>query len=186
MGKSMVYLTKFPRGVWVRMEKYDGAPFTKLLQGHCSDLLPADTQNLVFIEPRVSDPFVYNKYTVTRTGLPISHARAITSTACQGRTMRDGVILDCGRQEGGQHPKEDEDWWLGLYVMLPRATRLGDLLLMRAPDLEFFATGASEEFAKPAGAVCEANEHMQKNSSEDCKGAWLRSLSSARVTSKRS
>ena len=155
LGGGIVYLTKFPRGIWVRMEKYTGAPFTKLLQGHCSDLLPADTENLVFIEPRVSDPFVYNKYTVTRTGLPVSHARAITSTACQGRTMRDGVILDCGRQEGGQHPKEDEDWWLDLYVMLSRATRLDDLLLMRAPDLEFFAKGPPknlrsqlEQFAK--------------------------------------
>ena len=55
--------------------------------------------------------------------------------------MRDGVIIDCGRQEGGAHPKEDDDWWLGLYVMLSRASRLEDLLLMRAPDLSHFATG---------------------------------------------
>ena len=41
--------------------------------------------------------------------------------------MRDGVIIDCGRQEGGAHPKEDDDWWLDLYVMLSRATRLEDL-----------------------------------------------------------
>ena len=55
--------------------------------------------------------------------------------------MRDGVIIDCGRQEGGSHPKEDDDWWLDLYVMLSRATRLEDLLLMRALDLSFFAKG---------------------------------------------
>ena len=55
--------------------------------------------------------------------------------------MRDGVIIDCGRQEGGAHPKEDDDWWLDLYVMLSRATRLEDLLLMRAPPLSFFAQG---------------------------------------------
>ena len=95
MGAGTVYLTKFPKGVWVRMEKYDGAPFTKLLQDHSSTLLYADTRNLVFIEPRTADPFVFREYSVTRTGLPISHARAITSTACQGRTMRDGVIIDC-------------------------------------------------------------------------------------------
>ena len=46
-----------------------------------------------------------------------------------------------GRQEGGAHPKEDDDLWLDLYVMLSRATRLQDLLLMRAPDLSFFAKG---------------------------------------------
>ena len=66
---------KFPKGIWVRMEKYDGAPFTKLLQGQCSTLLPADTQHLVFIEPRASDPFVFREFTVTRTGLPIYHMR---------------------------------------------------------------------------------------------------------------
>ena len=138
---STVYLTKFPKGMWVRMEKYEGAPFTKLLQDHNSTLLPADTRGLVFIEPRTADPFVFREYTVTRTGLPILHAHAIASTACQGRTMRDGVIIDCGRQDGGAHPEEDDDWWLGLYVMLSRATRLDDLLLMRAPDLDFFAKG---------------------------------------------
>ena len=121
-GGGIIYLTKFPKGVWVRMEKYDGAPFTRILKSQCSTLLPADTKHLVFIEPRVSDPFTFREFTVNRTGLPISHARAITSTACQGRTMRDGVIIDCGRQEGGAHPKEDDDWWLDLYVMLSRAT----------------------------------------------------------------
>ena len=49
----------------------------------------------------------------------------------------------------------DDDWWLDLYVMLSRDTRLEDLLLMRAPDLEFFAKGPPknlrsqlEQFAK--------------------------------------
>ena len=123
------------------MEKYDGAPFTKLLRDQCSTLLPADAQSLVFIEPRTSNPFIFREFEVTRTGLPISPARVITSTASQGRRMRDGVIIDCGRHEGGAHPKEDDDWWLDLYVMLSRATRLDDLLLMRAPDLAFFAKG---------------------------------------------
>ena len=141
MGAGTVYLTKFPKGVWVCMGKYDGAPFTKLLRKQCSTLLPADTQNLIFIEPRTSDPFVYRNWAVTRTGLPISHARAITSTACQGRTMRDGVIIDCGRQESTSRAKEDDEWWLDMYVMLSRATRLDDLLLLRAPELEFFAKG---------------------------------------------
>ena len=99
MGTGTVYLTKFPKGLWVRMAKYEGAPCTKLLQDHDSTLLPADTRGLVFIEPRTADPFIFREYTVTRTGFPISHARAITSTACQGRTTRDGVIIDCGRHE---------------------------------------------------------------------------------------
>ena len=162
MGAGTVYLTKCPKGVWVRMDKYTGAPFTKLLQDHSSTLLPADTRNLVFIETRTADPFVFREYTVIRTGFPISHARAITSTACQGRTMRDGVILDCGRHEGGNHPKEDDDWWLDLYVMLSRATRLEDLLLLRAPDLEFFAKGPPKKLRKQLAKFAKRTEACRK------------------------
>ena len=58
--------------------------------------------------------------------------------------MRDGVTIDCGRRVTGAHVKEDDEWWqwwLDLYVMLSRATRLEDLLLVRAPELSFFANG---------------------------------------------
>ena len=166
MGAGTVYLQKFPKGVWVRMEKYEGAPFTKLLQDHSSTLLSADTRNLVFIERRTADPFVFREYTVTRTGLPISHARAITSTACQGRTMRDGVIIDCGRQEGGAHKKEDDDWWLDLYVMLSRATRLEDLLLLRAPDLDFFAKGPPKTLRKQMAKFARRTEACRMRAEE--------------------
>ena len=62
--------------------------------------------------------------------------------------MRDGVIIDCGRHETGAHQKEDGDWWLDLYVMLSRATRLDDLLLMRAPELSFFVKGPPKTLQK--------------------------------------
>ena len=176
MGAGTVYLQKFPKGVWVRMEKYDRAPFTKLLQDNSSTLLPADTQNLVFIEPRTADPFVFREYTVTRTGLPISHARAITSTACQGRTMRDGVIIDCGRQESGSHKKEDDDWWLDLYVMLSRATRLEDLLLLRAPNLEFFAKGPPKTLQKQLAKLARRTETCRKQAEKIAKELGLSAL----------
>ena len=146
------------------MEKYAGTPFAKLLKDHNSTMLPADTRNLIFIEPRTADPFIFREYTVTRTGIPISHARAITSTACQGRTMRDGVIIDCGRHEGGAHPKEDEDWWLDLYVMLSRATRLEDLLLLRAPDLDFFAKGPPKTLRKQLAKFAKRTETCRQES----------------------
>jgi len=166
MGAGKVYLTKFPKGVWVRMKKYDGAPFTKLLRDQCRTLLPTDTRNLVFIEPRTSDPFVHREYIVTRTGLPISHARAITSTACQGRTMHDGVIIDCGRQDGGSHPKQDDDWWLDMYVMLSRATRLDDLLLLRAAELEFFAKGPPKTLRKQLAKFASRTEACRVESAK--------------------
>ena len=39
------------------------------------------------------------------------------ATACQGRTMHQGVIIDCRRSEGGAHATLDDDYWLHLYVM---------------------------------------------------------------------
>ena len=55
--------------------------------------------------------------------------------------MRSGVLIDCGRHEGGVTPKYDDDWWLDLYVMLSRATRLEDLLLLRGPPSSFLLRG---------------------------------------------
>jgi hypothetical protein len=84
--------------------------------------------------------------------------------------MRDGVIIDCGRQESGAHPKEDDDWWLDLYVMLSRATRLQDLILLRAPPLEFFHKGPPKTLQKQLAKFArrtqacrrEAEKHARK------------------------
>ena len=55
--------------------------------------------------------------------------------------MKQGVVLDCGCRTDGEHKKDDDDWWLDLYVMLSRATRMEDLLLMRAPPADFLLRG---------------------------------------------
>ena len=92
--------------------------------------------------------------------------------------MRDGVIIDCGRQVGGAHPKEDDDWWLDLYVMLSRATRLDDLLLMRAPDLAFFAKGPPKtlrtQLAKFASRTNACRKQAEKIAKELGLDAFLR------------
>ena len=62
--------------------------------------------------------------------------------------MKAGVVIDCGRLEGGAHPKDDDDWWLDMYVMLSRATRLEDLLLMRAPPPSFLLQGPPASLRK--------------------------------------
>ena len=113
------------------MDKYKGAPFQQILDDYDDNLTSAVTDSLVFIEARTSDPFTLRDHKVTRTAFPFSHGRVITNTACQGRTMREGVILDRGRHESGRGKKEYDNWWLDLYVMLSRATRIEDLLLMR-------------------------------------------------------
>ena len=62
--------------------------------------------------------------------------------------MRAGVLIDCGRHESGNTAKEDADWWLDIYVMLSRATRLADLLLIRAPPVSFLLQGPPEDVRK--------------------------------------
>ena len=140
-GIPQVYLRHVPLGFWVRFDKYSRAPFGKHLCDCDPSLTPDRTASLVFIEPTTSAAFKWREYTVTRTGFPFSHGRVVTSTACQGWTLHAGVVIDCGRHVGGNTPKDDDDWWLDLYVMLSRATRLEDLLLVRAPSSDFLLRG---------------------------------------------
>ena len=93
-------------------------------------------------------PFKWRDFKVVRTGFPISHGRVLTSTACQGKTFNQGVLIDCARREGGQHPTSDEDWWLHMYVMLSRATSLSDVLLVRAPEASFLLKGPPPNLRK--------------------------------------
>ena len=58
------------------------------------------------------------------------------------------MILDCGRHETGRSEKDDADWWLELYVLLSRATRSEDLLVMRGPRFEFFQQGPPPSLAE--------------------------------------
>ena len=67
-----------------------------------------------------------------------------------------GVILDCGRHEVGNGRKDDDDWWLDLYVLLSRATRSEDLLLTRAPPVDFLLRGP------PAGLHKQLHEAKAK------------------------
>lgn len=143
-----IYLRHLPLGIWVRMDKYDRSPLTQLLEDGSAGQFRQALKQLVFIEPRTSDDFVFREYKVKRTGFPLSHARVITGTACQGRTMRAGVIIDCARHETGSTRKDDGDWWLELYVMLSRATRLDDLLLFRAPPAPFLLQGPPADLRK--------------------------------------
>ena len=49
-----------------------------------------------------------------------------TAYAAQGLTLEGGVVVDL-RRAGGL---EDDDWWLAIYVMLSRARRLDNLILI--------------------------------------------------------
>ena len=81
-------------------------------------------------------------HTVNRKAFTLTHANYLTSTACQGYTIRTGVTIDCARLEPtGQTGMQDDTWWFHLYVMFSRATKMDDMLLLRPPSKEFLDRG---------------------------------------------
>ena len=63
-GDQQIYLRHLLLGIWLRMDKFDQSPF--------GDILGSDATNLVFIEPRTSDHFLFRNHKVRRTAFPLS------------------------------------------------------------------------------------------------------------------
>jgi hypothetical protein len=63
---------------------------------------------------------------VVRWQSPLVHGMLRTAYAAQGLTLEGGVVVDL-RRAGGLL---DDDWWLAIYVMLSRARRLKNLILL--------------------------------------------------------
>ena len=80
--------------------------------------------------------------------------------------MHEGVVIDCGRHEGGPHPKDNDDWWLDLYVMLSRATRLDDILLARAPPVEFLLQGPPKMLKQQLDTFASRTEDCRRRALE--------------------
>ena len=66
--------------------------------------------------------------------------------------------MNCARNEdAGRTGMSDEQWWLHLYVMFSRATRMRNMLILRPPPRDILERGppaslrkALEEFDKTA------------------------------------
>ena len=72
----------------------------------------------------------------------LTHAHYLTTTASQGQTIRAAVTIDCARNEPqANRGTSDDAWWLNLYVMFSRVTRMEDMLLVRPPPREFLQRG---------------------------------------------
>ena len=63
---------------------------------------------------------------VIRWQFSLTHGMLRTAFAAQGLTLEGGVVADL-RRAGGL---EDDDWWLAIYVMLSRARKLDNLILL--------------------------------------------------------
>ena len=61
---------------------------------------------------------------------PLLHGMLRTAYSAQGLTLDGGVLVDL-RRAGGL---EDDDWWLAMYVMLTRARKLENLILLGMTD----------------------------------------------------
>ncbi len=106
-------------------------------------------------------------HTVKRTGFPLTHANYLTSTAAQGQTLRAGVTIDCARVEPrGRQGTQDEEWWLHLYVLLSRATRMEDMLLLRPPPRALLEGG-------PPASVKQALDRLEQQIQESTEAAAL-------------
>ena len=57
---------------------------------------------------------------------PLTHGMLRTPYAAQGLTLEGGVVMDL-RRAGGL---EDDDWWLAIYVMISRARKLENIILL--------------------------------------------------------
>ena len=95
-------------------------------------------------------------HSVKRFGFMLTHANYPTTTASQGQTIRAAVTIDCARNEPqGQRGTSEDAWWLNLYVMFSRVTRMEDMLLVRPPPRELLERG-------PPASVREALQRFER------------------------
>ena len=131
-----VYMAK---GVWVKILKYTQSPMKQHLLSHwrqkgdATDTDEADAGSVIFVELVHSEFKVdvdlageSEKIEVIRWQFPLTHGMLRTAFAAQGLTLEGGVVVDL-RRAGGL---EDDDWWLAIYVMLSRARKLSNMILL--------------------------------------------------------
>ena len=134
-----------PSGLWVSVKGYAGnqdwPDVFELCRSHVS------TGQELMVPAGCGSGSVFSstqKYTVRRCGFQITHAKFLTSTASQGITLRQGTIVDCARLP----EMDDDNWWLHLYVMFSRVTKLDDLLLFRPPPRDVLERGPPSSIQK--------------------------------------
>ena len=75
-------------------------------------------------------------WTIRRRQVPLTSALDRTIQSSQGKTFRGGLVGDMGNLN-----TDPDAFWSAMYVLLSRATRMEDLLLLRCPPKSFFDAG---------------------------------------------
>ena len=57
-------------------------------------------------------------------------------------------MIDCARRQEGNHPMDEDNWFLHSYVLISRATDSDDLLLLRAPPENFLLRGPPKDLRR--------------------------------------
>ena len=132
------------KGIWVQLQNYKRSPLSAHII-HDADLQGSDEEtaeqkadklmahSVVFIELHnanfkcdININGTHETVEVLRWQFPLVHGMLRTAYAAQGLTLHGGVVVDL-RRAGGLG---DDDWWLAIYVMLSRARKLTNLILV--------------------------------------------------------
>lgn len=118
------------RGVWIKVPGLNNAPLKPCLLERFQE---QDASCMIFVELANAEFHIdlkideeQERIEVIRYQFPLLHGKLRTAYAAQGVTFHGGVIVDLRRLAG----LENDDYWLALYVMLSRARRLTNLLLI--------------------------------------------------------
>ena len=131
------------KGIWVKLLKGKSSPMEDALletwEGQFENVADHtdDAKTLFFVELMHADFKIdlkigeeNEKIEVIRWQFPLLHGMLRTAYSAQGLTLDGGVLVDL-RRAGGL---EDDDWWLAIYVMLTRARKLENLILLGVTD----------------------------------------------------
>ena len=127
------------KGIWVKLLKGKSSPMEDALlktweeqfenvAGHADDAKTLFFVELMHAEFKIDLKIGEDneKIEVIRWQFPLLHGMLRTAYSAQGLTLDGGVLVDL-RRAGGL---EDDDWWLAMYVMLTRARKLENLILL--------------------------------------------------------
>jgi len=148
---------RMPTGVWLQVDDFQDSPSWESLKDHVPEEKLARG---LYCMPLMDKTFGWESssvvHSVKRIGFMLTHAHYLTVTAAQGQTLRAKVTIDCARNEPqGLRGTSEDAWWLNLYVMFSRVTRMEDMLLLRPPPRELVERG-------PLASVREALRRFEK------------------------
>ena len=143
-GYHLFVPTFMAKGIWVQFQNYKCSPLSAYIMPDAehnhvgkgatedkADQLMADSTVCIELHNAtfkcdVNINGTHENVEVLRWQLPLIHGMLRTAYAAQGLTLHGGVVVDL-RRAGGLG---DDDWWLAIYVMLSRARKLTNLILV--------------------------------------------------------